>query len=109
MNAFAVDLWGQIRDAAKRCNASAVVAVHPMIALKATTVYTPHHYEKGYSHPMDVLMFENINRAPEGQAPTFEAGALHVFVGSGVPATHPAYSGDINGEAAEADYAAEHA
>ena len=48
-----------------------VVVVHPAAAMKAAA----HHYLVG--------VFENANRAAEGEKPTFEAHALHVYQTNG--------------------------
>lgn len=43
-----------------------VIVVHPAAALRLASTFL-------------VGVFENANRAPEGERPTFEAVALHIF------------------------------
>lgn len=46
----------------------AISCVHPMVALQAISL-------------CDVVLFENANRAPEGEKPSFHAIALHIVMG----------------------------
>lgn len=62
MDAFHV----QPSDVANKGDFDGVVVVHPAMALRLIEDYS-------------VGVFENANRAPEGERPTFEAVGLHLF------------------------------
>jgi hypothetical protein len=50
-----------------------VIVVHPMLALRMIR-------SVGYSQKERLIgVFENANRAPEGERPQFEAKALHIM------------------------------
>lgn len=102
MDAFAPNLWGQIRNAAAAECASAVVAVHPLVALTATGVYTQHHYDRGFLQPLDVLIFQNATRPAPGQVADYTAGGLSIFSGSSVNHYHPNFAEKCH-EAADAE------
>jgi hypothetical protein len=69
MDAFGPNLLAEVRQQA--VHVQGVVVVHPWAAIMLA--------QAGYK----VGVFENANRAPEGEKPSFSAKALHIADGGG--------------------------
>lgn len=67
VNAFSPNLESDLRTMKHDLNLDGVIVVHPLVALHAMACR------------LYVGVFENANRAPEGEKPTFEAVSLQVM------------------------------